>query len=190
MEISKPKENFLLRLFDQPVVNVLLGALSRQHRQEFAQVVGRDIQSLSHVLNRGQAVSGDGVTLKIIGEQLLKAVQNSMVGDLSRDELAAEEPLGVGEKEFDPGDDDVLAEGVASAPLNAAERNPRSSMVPIAALARMASISPFLSGLLLTTLTSCPVCTSFCVNGLPMWPKDPVKTIFIVSSLLCFENPQ
>src|SRR5208282_2381603 len=62
--------------------------------------------------------------------------------------------------------------------------NVRFSSVPIAALAPSASISPFRSGLRLTTVTLCPLCTSSPVNGLPMCPSDPVSTRFIYASLL------
>src|ERR1700743_898868 len=73
----------------------------------------------------------------------------------------------------------------ASAPINALVKKTGSLIEPITALAPCASIAVFLAGSLLTTVTICPCSHSIPVNGLLIFPSEPVIVNFIVQ---CFKD--
>ncbi len=66
-------------------------------------------------------------------------------------------------------------------------KNPHRPPPRITAPAPIASISFFLSALLLTTVTECPCLTNVSVRGRLMLPKEPVTVIFIIP---CFSIQQ
>ena len=71
-----------------------------------------------------------------------------------------------------------------SAPVKVDLKKSTSSIEPIAAFAPNASMSFCLSVLLLITITEYPFCTNSSVSDLPMFPNEPVTTIF---NLLFFD---